>query len=212
MIAKLNIEVYKKSDYSKKKHTIELQINPEDFKESKSISYEKKDNMSPVYQHHERNTLSISFTIDGTGVVPSAEPVVVSKKVKELEEYLYVPFLDDDTIQTYFVLLKWGDLHFKGRLTKMDVHYTLFKPDGEPLRAKVTLEFVQTGTLATVVVKKKNKPPKKKQVKPQEDDTLICICYRETGETTNDTKVARENNMTSIRGPLESSQNVSIPQ
>ncbi|MDH6313650.1 hypothetical protein M2137_002440 [Parabacteroides sp. PFB2-10] len=212
MIAKLTIEVYKNEKFDNKERTIELQINPEDFKEKKSIHYEQKDNMPPVYQHHERNTLSISFMIDGTGVVPSESPVVVSAKVKELEEYLYEPFTVSDTTQTYFVLLKWGDLHFKGRLTKMDVHYTLFKPDGEPLRAKVTLEFIQTGMLAKATAKKRNPPPKKKQVKTQEGDKLIYICYRETGETTNDTKVARENNMTSIRGPLDSSQNVSIPQ
>ncbi|MDL2256506.1 hypothetical protein LJC44_03470 [Parabacteroides sp. OttesenSCG-928-G06] len=211
MIAKLNIEIYEDKDFKQKVHTIVLQINPEDFKEEKSVSYEDRGNMSPVYKHHERSNLTISFVIDGTGVVPSEEEVVVSDKINELEKYLYEPFTKSDVTQTYFILVKWGKLHFQGRLTKMDVHYTLFKPDGEPLRAKVTLHFTQTGTMAKAVTKKKNAPQQKKQVTVQDGQNLSCVCHCECNDPTLDRQLAAENNLPSMRG-VKAGQTLNICQ
>jgi len=41
------------------------------------------------------------------------------------------------------VRVLWGTLIFYGRMSSMSVQHTLFKPSGDPLRAKVDLTFVE---------------------------------------------------------------------
>jgi hypothetical protein len=45
--------------------------------------------------------------------------------------------------ETPIVQIVWGSLIFYGRAEGMKFDYTLFKPNGEPLRAKITLNFVE---------------------------------------------------------------------
>ena len=43
-----------------------------------------------------------------------------------------------------FVKIQWGrNITFKGVLMSFDTSYTLFRPDGSPLRAKISLGFTQ---------------------------------------------------------------------
>ena len=119
----------------------------------------------------EGETLSLNFILDGTGVVPQslANPMnanvfvgdgapdsvakdtanggitdvtYVTRRVQELSKvvYNYVP----EAHEPPTVFIVWGDvIPFKGKLDNMQVNYTLFHPNGAPLRAEVQLSFVE---------------------------------------------------------------------
>ncbi len=47
-----------------------------------------------------------------------------------------------ETHQPPVVVFFWGPLEFEGRLESLNVHYTMFNPDGTPVRAKADLRIV----------------------------------------------------------------------
>lgn len=208
MIEKLKFIIYNDEKFQNKAgYEISVQINPEDFTEKKSVSYSDRKNSEPQYEGTENETISLKFTIDGTGVVASGaeNPVNVSDKVNELEKYLYLPQKSDDTKPAlpYFVLISWGKLFFKGRLQEMDVHYTLFKANGEPLRAVVSLTFVR----ARLENSETNAP--EGQTTPEEKDKVVTVkcgeslpslCRREYGDSSMVEQIAERNKLPSIRG------------
>ncbi|MDL2322906.1 hypothetical protein LJC52_02865 [Bacteroidales bacterium OttesenSCG-928-A17] len=204
MIEKLKLEVYTNINFEGEPvRQMSLQVNPEDFKEEKSISYEAKGDAPPQYKDYAQEKLSFNFTIDGTGVIPIEDKNqdFVYSKVSELEKYLYAPFEDsDEKRQPYYVLVRWGRLFFKGRLRTMNVHYTLFKPSGEPLRAKVSLTFVKVIHIEGKESKAQvNKEEKDKIVVVKSGDTLPYLCQREYGDSTLVEKVARNNDLDDFR-------------
>lgn len=205
MIEKLKFIVYKDEKFKEKAgHEISVEVNPEDFTEKRSIAYTKDNGNTPQYKGTENEDIQLKFTIDGTGVIPSSgEKVVVSEKVEELETWLYKPHENENGVMLpYFVLISWGKLFFKGRLQEMEVHYTLFKSDGEPLRATISMTFVR------MVVEEKaatpsgstENPKKEKVVTVKSGETLPFLCRREYGDSSLDEKIAKKNNLTSIRG------------
>lgn len=206
MIEKLKFIIYKDEKFQEKAgHEIDVQVNPEDFTEKKSIVYTNNNGSVPLYKGVENENISIKFTLDGTGVIPSGEPVVVSERIEELETWLYSPHKNQKgELLPYFVLISWGKLLFKGRVQNMEVHYTLFKGNGEPLRATVSLILVR------VVTEKKEETPspgnrqdqakKDKVVTVKSGETLPYLCRREYGDSTLDKEIAKKNNLTSMRG------------
>lgn len=209
MIEKLKFIIYKDELFQEKEgREITVQVNPEDFTEEKALSFQSDDNSGPQFKGTENESITIKFTIDGTGVVPSEKPVTVSEKIEELETYLYSLHENKDKVLLpYYVLISWGKLFFKGRLQSMNVHYTLFKGNGEPLRAVVTLGFLKvsgddkkTSSASKDAIKQEEKD---KLITVKSGDTLPFLCRREYGDSTLCEKVADHNKLTSIRGIKE---------
>jgi Contractile injection system tube protein len=144
----------------------EVQINPEKYDRRHSIDYFSPPITGGIEAQHyySRNPgeeLSLSFTLDGTGVVPSSitdlgnfalqnltkavgvtDVSYVTRRLKELNEVVgkYI----DDTHDVPRVKIIWGDEEpFQGRMRNLAVTYTLFHPSGVPLRAEVKIDFVQ---------------------------------------------------------------------
>ena len=98
------------------------------------------------------------------------------------------------------VRLLWGSLIFFGRLESMSTQYTLFKPSGEPLRAKVDLSFV--GAMSKKegeLVSNRSSPDLSHRVLVREGDTLPLLCDRIYGDPGYYIDVARFNSLTDFR-------------
>lgn len=204
MIEKLKLEVYKNIDFKGDPiRQISLQVNPEDIKEERSISYEAKGEAPPQYKDYEKEKLSFNFIIDGTGVISAEDKKqdFVHSKISELEQYLYMPFEDaEKKRQPYYILIRWGRVFFKGQLETMNIHYTLFKPNGEPLRAKVSLQFIRVIKEEKVEIKAEvNNEEKVKIITVKGGDMLPSLCRREYSDSTLAEKIAKENNLNSMR-------------
>jgi hypothetical protein len=63
----------------------------------------------------------------------------VSQEIAALKNLLFV--FPGQRRSPYHVQVTWGNFLFQGRLTTFNVTYSLFRPDGTPVRAKVELAF-----------------------------------------------------------------------
>lgn len=170
----------------------EVPINPADFKRNFGISYDDEQAEKPLgksgfplnFNKVKSETLSFSITLDGTGVVPNTRDKPVADQVKTLRSIVY-DYSGEEHEPTP-VQITWGEgLKFTGRLTSMDCDYTLFDPDGLPLRVKIALSFSEFMTAVEEALKaKRNSPDMTHQVQTRAGDTLPLLCeqiYKDPG-------------------------------
>lgn len=75
----------------------------------------------------------------------------MAKEITALEAIIYT--YNGKIHRPNFVKVQWGqNITFNGVLDSIDISYTLFKPDGSPLRAKISLSFSQYISPETVTM------------------------------------------------------------
>jgi hypothetical protein len=85
--------------------------------------------------------LSFEAVIDATGLV-DPKRTDLPAEMQKIETIVYN--YNGQIHSPNFVKMEWGNhLVFYGTLTALDIDYTLFKPDGTPLRAKMAFVFDQ---------------------------------------------------------------------
>lgn len=185
--------------------SFEAMLNPSSYNHSYSIGYNKTKTQGQAGQDVKFSGINpekvkFDILIDGTGVVdvPSSLSSDVKTQVKTLTDIVYK--YNGESHQPDPVKVLWGSLVFFGRLESMSVEYTLFKPNGEPLRAKVNLEF--SGFMShEEEVKRANKssPDMSHLIEVMAGDTLPLLCYRVYKDSTYYPEVAKINNITNFR-------------
>lgn len=154
----------------------------------------------PKFSASEPEEVSFKLTLDGTGVVPDAVGTTVADQINKLRDIAYTYSGEDhepDAVQ-----IDWGDelKAFQGRLTSLDIDYTLFDPDGVPLRATMDLKFIEALTETQVALEANNQSPDLTHiVRVREGDTLPLLCERIYKDVSKYLEVARFNNLTSFR-------------
>jgi hypothetical protein len=148
------------------------------------------------------DTLTFSTTFDGTGVVPVAVGSTLPSEVDDQIEALYgvIYQYDGQQHQPDVVQIVWGTTLFDGRLTSLDVEYTLFRPSGAPLRAKVSLTFQGYKTYQQATLEANaSSPDLSHAVVVRDGDTLPLLCYRIYGDSRYYADVARFNGLHAFR-------------
>lgn len=186
-------------------------INPASLNHQLGISY-NTDNSSilPVgksaveskLSQYQQEKLSFELVLDGTGAVPQLPPQAsageVSQQVKQLKNvvYHYVGEKHEPSI----VKLQWGQsFSFVGRLSSMTVDYTLFKPGGDPLRAKIKLNFGSYMSNKQEALKAdRQSPDLTHRVLVKAGDTLPNLCYRIYRDSSYYLAVAEFNQLDSV--------------
>jgi hypothetical protein len=121
-----------------------VMINPDNIKWQRGIEYNEQQapNTSAPSQKYKSTPvekLNFDITIDCTGIV-DPKRTSMYQEISALESIIYT--YNGQIHRPNFVKVQWGQsLIFKGVLKSMDISYTLFKPDGSPLRAKLSLGF-----------------------------------------------------------------------
>lgn len=196
-----------------------VMVNPVNYRHDHSITYDTDNDRSrgatpmglsagqPRYQSTQPEDLSFEVLIDGTGVISSRTDV--SDELTKLKALLYT--YSGGIHQTPVVYLGWGTFSFTGRLKTMGLKYTLFKPTGEPLRARVSLTF-QSYLSAAEEARKANKtsPDLTHHVEIKAGDSLPLLCYRIYRSSSYYLQVARINGLTNFRN-LEPGTTLSFP-
>jgi len=186
-------------------------INPEKYEHSHSISYEQENAADPKpignpgtttkFKNVSPETISFSIIMDGTGVVfEGGETTPVADQIKQLKDIAYK--YDGTKHEPNVVQLSWGYglTSFFGRLTSMKINYTLFSPDGDPLRANVSLSFVSFDTQGGVAAKAdKNSPDLSHIVVVRAGDTLPLLCQKIYNDPSKYVEVARINDLDGFR-------------
>ena len=213
-IKRCNVDDGKVTPSGKKDDKFEVMLNPAEFTHQHGISYtggsdssgSSQSSKKPMGQsgvetkYSSTNSEKVSFELvfDGTGVVESSASLSVKDQVSQLKDiiYRYVGKKHEPSV----VQIVWGSFKFEGRLEGMSVKYTLFKPSGEPLRAKVPLSFVSFMTKEEEALKSnKSSPDLSHIVEVKAGDTLPLLCYRIYNNCAYYAEVARANNVTNFQ-------------
>jgi hypothetical protein len=149
-----------------------------------------------------------ALVLDGTGAIPGTK-MPVKDQVEALRKAVYAYV--GDKHEPPIVQVVWGSLLFYGRVESLKFDYTLFKPNGEPLRAKIALNFVEYTSAAEEVKEKKNRSPDLTHlVVVRAGDTLPLLCERIYRDPAYHLEVARINGLTLVR-QLEPGMNLRFP-
>lgn len=155
-LTKVKLEIYKDNRYQNKLGEFELPINPEQFSQQFQIEYDR--NQAQGSQHNDLKykftrpqELKLDFTLDGTGVVPDKQnPGKFHQDIiGQLQDFFRLTYtMNPETHKPNFLRLLWGNFSFgygeygfNCLLTNLQVSYTLFDPNGSPLRAKLSATF-----------------------------------------------------------------------
>lgn len=157
-----------------------MMLNPESVKLQRSIEYNQQqapDSSSPSqrYKSTPSDRLNFDVVIDCTGIV-DPKRIDMAKEISTLENIIFT--YNGNIHRPNFVKVQWGkDLIFNGVLTSFDISYTLFRPDGSPLRAKISLGFGQYTAPQAVKIQDNDKSPDISHlVTVVEGNTLPGLC------------------------------------
>jgi len=97
-----------------------------------------------------------------------------------------------------YVKLLWGRFVFKCQLISLSVKFTLFSPEGIPLRAELDCGFKRFVDYNTKLKEEDNKSPDMTRIITiKEGDSLPLLCYEHYGATKYYLQVARQNALAS---------------
>lgn len=217
----------------KPEDTYVVQVNPRSYSLDHLIHYanrrgQGRSGSDAVYTGTEPAKLDFEFLFDGTGVVPqqselSDVPLVgaiasalsppgefeVGAEIMKFAKVVYAYEGEDHRPRK--VLLIWGTFSFPCALVSLSYRFTLFKPDGTPLRAVASASFRETRTDAERARQENNSSPDLTHLREiQAGDTLPLLAHRIYGKSSLYLEVARVNKLVNFRR-LPAGSRVSLP-
>lgn len=190
-------------------------INPSGYEHKRYVKYTKNKTLGQPGSEAKYSATPAEeivlkeFILDGTGVVSVTNFVPVKDQVQQLRDVVYTYIGSEH--ETPVVQVSWGPLLFYARIESMKVDYTLFKPSGEPLRAKVNLAFIEYQT-SKEISKEANQssPDLTHLVEVKAGDTLPLLCYRIYKDSSYYLEIAKINKLSNFR-QLQPGMTLSFP-
>jgi hypothetical protein len=179
-------------------------INPHEYTHDLTISYNtnktlgQSSNEAKFSAIMPETLILPDLILDGTGVVATDTVLEVQDMIDTMLGVIYA--YNGENHEPNHVRLLWGNLIFFGRVKSVKIKYTLFRPDGTPLRAKVTLGLIgymsrEESTLRA----NRSSPDLSHIVEVKAGDTLPLLCNRIYKNSAYYIEVARINNLTNFR-------------
>lgn len=209
-LEKLLIEAYKDESYAQKDGELKLWINPEKYTRTYTICYNDRQAQgspggSPQFNKIPSEQMKLELVFDGTGVIPTAIPGVIPFTgdgiTEQIKRFTGLVFSYQGGIHSpRFLKLMWGTLSFRCRLTELALTYTLFKPDGTPLRARGDATFLQFSSPELLAKEANQQSPDMTHVRTvHAGDTLPLLCWEIYGSGEWYPRVAAANGLTDFR-------------
>lgn len=183
-------------------NAFEVYINPEQIQITRGVSYNNEDNgtntagNTPKFNGYEDDQVSFDLYFDGTGV--AGIRIDVASRIDQLHNTIYD--YKGGIHRPNYTKLSWGSFNFNCTLKSISTTYTLFKRDGTPLRAKVSLSFigyVNPGKRESQAFKQSPDMTHVKVVRV--GDTLPIMCKDVYGEIDYFQQVAQINGLVNFR-------------
>jgi len=210
-LEKMTITAYEKGDFQKPTgEPFTVMINPDKYTRTYKICYndvqaQGSNTGSPKFNKIPSEVVKLELVFDGTGVLPTAIPGVVPYTSDGITEQIAafedIAFEYTGKIHSpKFLRLLWGTFEFYCRLTSLAITYTLFKPDGTPLRARADAEFLEyTSETDAALEANDNSPDVSHVVTVKAGDTLPLLCYGIYGTSAFYPQVAKVNGLADFR-------------
>jgi len=203
-MAKLKIQGCSDSSFGSVNSTFDASINPEQVQITRGISYNNEDNgtntagNSPKFNGYEDDQVSFDLYFDGTGIATNDKKEDVAARIRKLHKTVY-DYVGGSHRPNY-TKLSWGSFTFNCTLKSISTTYTLFKRDGTPLRAKVSLSFIGFINPAKRESQAFKQSPDMTHVKTVRiGDTLPLMCKDIYGEIDYFQQVAKINGLVNFR-------------
>jgi hypothetical protein len=212
-LKKMIIEAHRQADYSDEAvETFTVMFNPTSYTQKYELEYQDEQGAgttsSPqVFGNIKPQDYSFDFVFDGTGAVVDETDVH-----KEVEHFLKVTGKHDGEIhRPFYLLLSWSKLSVKCVLKSAEITYSLFKSDGDPLRAKVKAVFSENVEETLRVATERNSSPDLTHVRTVKDkNNLPLLAYNIYGDPSYYFQLASANNLKHFR-KLETGTELSFP-
>jgi hypothetical protein len=201
-LVKLKLIAYSDTSYSSEEGTFVASINPESythnhgvkFSETKSVA--EGEGNAPKFNSVDTETVDFSIYLDGTGVAGNKK--TVGAQISELKKVIYQ--YNGKNHRTNYIKILWGSLVFYCNLTKLSINYTMFSPNGKPLRAKADVSFSGFTNAKLMAAKANKQSPDMshlKVMKPTNNIQLFCSEIYKEGSLY--IEVARANDLDTFR-------------
>ncbi|MFN4079860.1 MAG: hypothetical protein ACK4NS_03075 [Saprospiraceae bacterium] len=178
-------------------------FNPENWNIEEHMVYNQESPAGskggPVRYVKETNrTLSFDLIIDGTGA--SGEKRSVTLDLLYLKEVIGY---NGEEHRNNRVIVVWGTNIFKGVFYEIKINKTLYKTDGTPLRAKVSLKFKEDTSLEKSILNRNMRSADlTREHIVKSGDRLDLLANHMYGDSRFYLEVARANRMTTFRTGL----------
>lgn len=209
-LEKMIITAYDPDNPQKSSKSFSVYINPEKYSHSYKICYndvqaQGSSGGSPDFNKIPSDKVDFELVFDGTGVVsgplPGVVPFTGDGVAEQIEEFKNLVFTYQGNIHSpNYLKLAWGTLLFKCRMESLSVTYTLFKPDGTPLRARANASFIGYNDEKELAKKaNKSSPDLSHVVMVRAGDTLPLMCFNVYGSSVYYPQVAQVNGLDGFR-------------
>jgi hypothetical protein len=204
-LTKLKFTAYKAIDFSEKNAeageyevmfnpaaiAVKLQVDREESQGNGSTTSEMR------FKKIKPQDFQFEFIIDGTGAVTAEKKSVPD----EVERFLKVVYSYNGTTHApNYVMVRYGAVLLKTVMKTVDVNYTLFKADGTPLRAKVTITLTScVDQELSEMVNSKSSPDLTHKRTVKQTERLISMAYSIYDNNQYYLDVAKVNGLNSFR-------------
>jgi len=200
-LKKLKIEAYKDLEYNTRVDEFEVMFNPSSYSQKYEIEYEEAQGKGTTGTPQKFGKIKpqeyiFEFLFDGTGVTG------VKKDVSdEIDKFFTLTGnVDGEIHRPLYLKITWGKLVSKCILKSADITYSLFEPDGYPLRAKINATFAENIDDVLRTAKENNNSPDLSHYREiKEGENLPLLCYEIYGDTKYYSDVAKANGLTNFR-------------
>ncbi|HVM10566.1 MAG TPA: LysM peptidoglycan-binding domain-containing protein [Acidimicrobiales bacterium] len=195
-------------------HTETFDFNPKEFSISRSAQWSVPQAKSGVvqaeYNGPNPSQISVEVFLDETDK-PNGD---ISKKVDVFLQATNPALggLFKNLPSAPFVLFQWGSkISFKGYVESVAVRYSLFRPNGDPVRGTATLTIKEFKAPMLPTNPSSGGEPGTTQHRVKAGDTLPSIAYREYGRASDWRTIADANPFIDDPMRLRPGTNVLIP-
>lgn len=190
--------------------TFTTMFNPNNYSIKYAVEYEEDQGKgtSALPQKFKRAKpidLSLDFMIDGTGasedLTIDGSPPGDKDVIDKVRHFLSVVYEYDGEIhRPRYLRVAWGTLLFNCVFKSANVKYTLFKPDGSPLRATISASFYGTVDDEKRVAEEADKSPDLTRYHTVvEGETLPILAHKYYGDPRYYIALARVNELDDFR-------------
>lgn len=202
-LEKMEIKAYENNKYTGGSIAeLNVQINPASYSHNHTVNYSSyipwgAANTTLRFWGMPPETISFDIYFDGTGIIEGSN-LPVEKQLSKFKETCFK--FNGQIHEPNYLIISWGSLTFKCKLTSLNVNYTLFKQNGNPLRAKASVAF-QEAIDESMINKMANprSPDLTHVVIVKEGDSLPLICNDIYGDSSYYLAVAKHNNIVNFR-------------
>lgn len=182
-------------------------FNPESYSEKYSIDYRKNAGINAGggnvnYARSKPSLLSLKLLLDGTGSHETNSSIDSTKYVADrIKELLSIAYQRNGEIhEPNYLKISWGTLIFLCRLSTLDINYTSFNPNGTPLRAELSIEFLSDEKITKqMAIEKPSSPDLTHSRIVTSGDTLPLLCKEIYGSASYYLWLAQQNQLDDFR-------------